>query len=107
MGTPVPPGQRGVRWVARHPVAALLVWSFTIGQAVAFIPVVASSRGVDLPVQPFTTASTWVGLLLPAVALTWLVDGWPATRGLVSRLSVVRRPMRWYALPLVLVPTLS
>src|SRR5919107_975750 len=107
MGTPVPPGQRGVRWVARHPVAALLVWSFTVGQAVAFIPVVASSRGVELPVQPFTTASTWVGLLLPSLALTWLVDGRPATHVLLSRLTAVRRPVRWYALTLVLVPFLS
>jgi membrane protease YdiL (CAAX protease family) len=96
-----------VGWTARHPVAALLVWSFTVGQAVAFIPVMASTRGVELPVQPFTTASTWVGLLLPALALTWLVDGRPATRALLIRLTPARRPVRGYALALVLVPFLS
>ncbi len=96
-----------VRWVARHPVAALLLWSFTVGQAVAFIPVVASSAGVQLPVQPFTTASTWVGLLLPAVVITWLVDGRPGTLILLSRLAAVRRPLGWYALSLVVVPLVS
>src|SRR3712207_128566 len=107
MGTPLPSGNRGIRWVARHPVAAFLVWSFTVGQAVAFVPVVAASRGVLLPVQPFTAASTWFGLLLPALVITWLVDGRPATRALLSRATAVRRPMRWYALSLLVVPVTS
>jgi uncharacterized protein len=107
MGTPVSSRHQGIRWVARHPVAALLVWSFTVGQGVALVPVVASSRGVQLPVQPFATASTWVGLLLPALAITWLVDGRSATRTLLSRVTRVRRPARWYALCWVVVPVVS
>jgi membrane protease YdiL (CAAX protease family) len=102
-----PPRVRGVRWVARHPVAALLGWSFTVGQAVAFVPLVASSRGVQLPVQPFTSASTWVGLLLPALALTWLLDGRAGMRALLGRVVAVRRPVGWYAFSLVVVPLLS
>jgi membrane protease YdiL (CAAX protease family) len=100
-------GDRGARWVAGHPIAALLVWFFTVGQAIAFIPVVASSAGADVPVQPFTVASTWVGLLLPAVAITWLAQGRDAVRALLSRLSLVKQPLRWYALCLVVVPLTS
>jgi membrane protease YdiL (CAAX protease family) len=103
----VPAGKLGVRWVAGHPVAALIVWFFTVGQAIAFIPVIASSAGADLPLQPFTIASTWVGLLLPAVAITRLVHGRDAARALLSRLSLVRQPLRWYALCLVVVPLTS
>jgi len=83
------------------------VWSFTVGQAVAFVPIVASSRGVELPVLPFTAASTWVGLLLPALAITWMVDGRPATRTLLQRSTVIRRPMRWYVFCLMVVPIVS
>jgi membrane protease YdiL (CAAX protease family) len=98
---------QSVRWVTGHPVAALIVWFFTVGQALAFIPVVASSAGEGLPVQPFTIASTWLGLLLPAVTITWLVHGRSSALALLSRLSLVRRPLRWYVLCLVVVPLTS
>ena len=90
------------RWVAGHPVAALLVWFFTVGQALAFAPVVASSVGRDLPVEPFTTASTWFGLLLPAVYVTWAADGDAGLRSLGRGL----RPARagWFVAVLVAVP---
>jgi membrane protease YdiL (CAAX protease family) len=102
-----PLGNRGVRWLAGHPVLALVVWFFTVGQAIAFTPVIASSIGAHLPEQPFTVASTWLGLLLPAVAITWLVDGPTKTRALLKRLTAVRRPVRWYVLCLAVVPLTS
>ena len=47
------------RWVRLHPIVSFLVWFFTIGWAIAFIPVVAKSwLGLDLPFQPFVIAST-------------------------------------------------
>lgn len=102
-----PAVNRGVRWVAGHPVAALLVWFFTVGQAIAFIPTFASSLDTRLPVQPFATASTWIGLLLPAIAITWLIHGRSAARALLGGVSAVRRPLRWYLLCLLVVPLTS
>jgi membrane protease YdiL (CAAX protease family) len=85
----------------------MLLWFFTVGQAVAFVPVVGTRWDVHLPEQPFTMASTWLGLLLPAVVLTWLVQGRPGLNRLLHRLLVVRRPMRWYVLCLMVVPLTS
>ena len=95
-----------LRLVAGHPVAALLLWFFTVGQAVAFIPAVASSYGSHLPEQLFTTASTWVGLLLPSLAITWLLHGRQAARALL-RLTAVPGHVRWYVLCLVGIPLSS
>jgi membrane protease YdiL (CAAX protease family) len=104
---PTPPvATRCLRWIAGHPVAALLLWFFTVGQAIAFIPAMASSYGSQLPEQPFTTASTWLGLLLPALAITWLLHGRPATRALL-RLTAVPGTLRWYSLCLVGIPLTS
>lgn len=103
----MPAGNRIVRWLARHPVMALVIWFFTVGQAIAFIPVIASSWGARLPEQPYTVASTWLGLLLPAVAITWIVQGRPTAGTLLKRLTAVRRPLRWYGLCLAVVPLTS
>jgi membrane protease YdiL (CAAX protease family) len=83
---------------------ALLLWFFTVGQAIALIPAVASSA--RLPVEPFTIASTWLGLL-PAVAITWLLPGRSATCALLEQLTAVRRPPRWCALCLLVIPLTS
>ncbi len=106
MPPPPPAAPRWLRWIAGRPVAALLLWFFTVGQAIAFVPTVASSYGSRLPEQPFTTASTWVGLLLPALAITWLLHGRPATRALL-RLTAVPGTVRWYVLCLIGIPLTS
>jgi membrane protease YdiL (CAAX protease family) len=103
----MPAGSQGIHWVARHPVTALLVWFFTVGQAIAFIPAVASSWGARLPVQPFTIASTWLGLLFPALVITWLVHGRPTTCALFDEVTAARRSLRWYALCLAVIPLTS
>ena len=104
---PHPLANRGPRWLAGHPVAALLVWFFTVGQAIAFIPTFASSPDARLPVQPFAIASTWIGLLLPAVAITWLIHGRPTACALLGGVSAARRPLRWYLFCLLVVPLTS
>ncbi len=93
------------RWIGEHPVVALVVWFFTVGQALAFTPVVGSSAGHELPVEPFTTASTWLGLLLPAVYVTWAADGRPGVHRLVGTL----RPAGagWFLGVLIAVPAVS
>ena len=99
------------RWLRQHlpshPVAALLLWFFTVGQALAFIPVIAASSGHDLPRGAFTMASTWIGLLLPAVLLTWVCDGSQGVRALVSALLPRGGDLPWLTGILVVVPATS
>lgn len=86
--------------VRRHPVGVFLVWFFTVGQAIVLVPV-----ATDLPTEPFIITSTFVGLLLPAAVITWIVDGPDGLRALRYRTLRARLPARWYALALIGVPT--
>jgi membrane protease YdiL (CAAX protease family) len=103
-GPDAPRANPGVALLRAHPVGAFLTWFFTVGQAFAFTPVIARGAGVDLPAQPFIVGSTLVGLLLPALVITRVVDGPEGLRALWSRAVRVRVPARWYALALVGVP---
>ena len=91
--------------IRRHPVASFLVWSFPVGQAIAFQPVLARAwYDVDLPTAPFVVGANLVGLLLPALVITRVVDGRAGVRALWKRAVRVRVPPRWYGLALVVVP---
>jgi membrane protease YdiL (CAAX protease family) len=94
-------------FVRRHPITAFLAWFFTVGQAVAFVPVVAAANGIELMAQPFVVASTLVGLLLPAVVITRIVEGPERVRELWRSSFAVGVPLRWYVLALVGVPLLA
>jgi uncharacterized protein len=93
--------------VRRHPVPAFFAWFFTVGQALAFTPVIAQTRGVPLPVQPFICASTVLGLLLPALVITRVVDGPAGLRRLWADVVRVGVAPRWYALALLAIPLLA
>ncbi|SFO78431.1 hypothetical protein SAMN05660464_1171 [Geodermatophilus dictyosporus] len=94
--------------VRQHPVASFLAWSFPVGQVIAFQPVVARAwYDVDLPTAPFVVLANLVGLLLPAVVVTRVVDGRAGVRALWCRAARVRVPPRWYGLALVVVPVAS
>jgi len=95
------------RWVTAHPVTTLALWFFTVGQALAFAPVVGSSVGHELPVGPFTAASTWLGLLLPAVVLTRMCYGPLGVRALLGKLTLGRSRLGWLVGVLVVVPATS
>jgi len=98
-------GRPLARWVREHPLGAFLAWFFTVGWAIGFIPVVAKrALRIDLPSEPFLIASTWLGLLLPAVVITRLVDGPAGGRALRRRVLQVRASAGWYALALLAVP---
>ena len=97
-----------VAWVRAHPIGAFLAWFFTVGWAIGFIPIVAQSAfGLDMPFQPFVIASTWLGLLLPAVVITRLVDGRSGVDELRRRVLTLRASVGWYALALLAVPATS
>ncbi len=105
MSAPVTAGRRLAGTIRRYPVASFLAWSVPVGQAIAFQPVVAPAwYGADLPTAPFVVLANLVGLLLPAVVVTRVVDGPAGVRALWRRAVRVRVPLRWYALALVVVP---
>lgn len=99
----------GVRgWVARRPVLAFLVWFFTIGQGLAFTPLIADSAyGINVPRQPFVVASTLIGLLFPALFITRLVDGPEGLRRLCRRVTISRFSVAWYGVASVLIPVVA
>ena len=108
VGTAAGHGGPLARWVRRHPVGAFLAWFFTVGWALSFLPLVARAA-LDLPVPAwadllFIVASTLLWLLLPAVAITRLVDGPQGVRALLGRMLPPRAAAGWYAVALLAVP---
>lgn len=99
---PQPPGLASV--IRRHPITAFLVWFFTVGQAFAFAPIYLDTA---VPEQAFITASTLIGLLLPAVVITRIVDGPEGLRALWDRIVKVRAPLRLYVVGVLLMPLLA
>src|SRR6266571_1617000 len=95
-------------WARDHPIGAFLIWFFVVGWPFAFVPGVArATLGVELPLEPFIITATWLGLLVPAVALTWLVDGMEGVRALARRVLKARVAVGWYVLALLVVPLLG
>lgn len=88
--------------VRRYPLGAFLTWFFTVGQALAFVPIITG-----LPSQPFLIAATFVGLLLPAVAITRIVDGAGGAQALRRRTFRARVPARWVVFGAIVVPTIT
>ena len=90
--------------VRRRPIAAFLIWFFTVGQAFAFAPTLLDTA---LPPQWFIIGSTLFGLLLPAVILTRIVDGPEGLARLGRRILLVRAPLRVYLVSLAVMPLLA
>lgn len=99
---PQPQGLASV--IRRHPITAFLVWFFTVGQALAFAPLYLDTA---VPDQVFIIASTLIGLLLPAVVLTRIVDGPEGLHALWHRTVKVRAPLRLYVVGVLLTPLLA
>ena len=101
--------QRGLRGVIhRRPYLALLLIFNTIGQGVAFVPVIALRRyGVALNVDLFVIVPTLLFLLLPALVITRIARGRDGLRALGRAMVRFRVRPWWYLLPLVAVPGLT
>jgi membrane protease YdiL (CAAX protease family) len=105
--SPGPSSSRIVGLIRRRPLTAFLVWFFTVGQALVFAPVVAPGIAGGLPPQIFVVTSTLIGLLLPAVVITRVVDGPQGLRELWRRSIAAWVSFRWYALALAGVPVVA
>jgi membrane protease YdiL (CAAX protease family) len=100
-----PAPERGITGVIRrHPLGVFFAWFFTVGQALAFTPVLIDT---GLPAQVFVVASTLIGLLLPTVVITRIVAGRAGVRALWRRAVDVRVSLAWYALALLGLPLLA
>lgn len=91
-------------WIARHPIAAFMAWLFTVGQAIAFTPLLAD---VPVPNQVFIVATSVLGLFLPAVVITWIADGREAAVRFLRRFVDWRVAPRWYVMALLVVPVVA
>jgi uncharacterized protein len=85
-------------------LAAFLAWFFTVGQLFAFTPVVFDT---GLPPQLFILASTLMGLLLPALVITRIVDGPAGLHRLWGHAVHLRVSLAWYALALLGLPLVA
>ena len=106
----IPTGeQRGWRHIVRqHPYLTFLLTFNTVGQAVAFVPVIAQRvYGVELDVELFLIVPTLVFLLAPALVITRIARGRVALRELVRSMFRFRINLWWYLLPLLAVPALT
>ena len=92
-------------WVRAHHLTAFLIWFFVVGWGIAFGPLVAQRLlNVELAIEPFLIGATLVGLLLPTVVITWLVDGKAGVVELWQRVIRVRAAIGWYMLAVLAVP---
>ena len=71
-----------VTWIRQHPLGAFFAWFFTVGWAFSFVPVFFQT---GIHPQVFVLASTFIGLLLPTVVITRIVDGPEGVRQLWDR----------------------
>jgi membrane protease YdiL (CAAX protease family) len=96
---------RVATWVRTHQITAFLVWFFPVAWGIASIPLVAQrTLALDLPLEAFLIPATLLGLLLPALAITWLVDGQAGIDLLRRQVLRLRASIGWYALVLLAVP---
>lgn len=77
------------RLIIRHPVAAYLMMAFSFAWG-AMLPLLFSRQGfgviqVDLPVKPFISLASFVGLALPAFVVTAAIGGKAGVMELMSR----------------------
>jgi hypothetical protein len=93
------------RFVQKHPLLTLMLVFNTFGQALVFVPVVLKrTHGTNLNLEVFQSISLILFLLLPALAITRFVHGPEALRRLMQGAVRFRVPLRWYLVPLALVP---
>ena len=93
------------RFVRRHPHTAFLLLFSTLGQAVAFVPVVARRvYGVEWDPDLFLIVPTMLFLLMPTLLITQAAWGRDGLRALVRDVLRFRVPPTWYLLPLLVVP---
>lgn len=104
-------------WSARHPLTLFLALVFGIGYPVMSLPILADHGAIPdgwMPqlygLGPERIASVllvFVALLPAAFLTTWVADGTPGVRVLISRMFRWRIGWRWWLIVLAGLPTLT
>lgn len=103
-----PPGGGAlVRFVRRRPLVSFLIWAYTVGQVLPWSVTLAGLADRTWLMAGTVVVSTLVGLLLPALVITRVVDGPEGLRRLWRRAVKVRVGPVWYAAALLLVPAVT
>ena len=95
-------------FAARHPLLVLLLVFNTLGQALAFTPLILRTRyGIELNTEIVLSVATLLFLLAPALVGIRLCRGRDGLRALLR--DVVRFDVRagWWLLPLLVMPVLD
>jgi membrane protease YdiL (CAAX protease family) len=96
------------RFTRRHPYLSFLLIFNTVGQAAAFVPLIAERvYGVGVSIDQWLIVPTLLFLLLPALVVTRIARGRDGLRQLVRSMFRLRIKVRWYLLPLLAVPALT
>ncbi|GIF00993.1 CPBP family intramembrane glutamic endopeptidase [Paractinoplanes rishiriensis] len=97
-----------IAFIRRHPHAFFLIVFSTLGQAAAFVPVIAHRvYGADWNIELYLILPTLLFLLLPALVITRIARGADGLRELARSMVRFRVHPAWYLLPLVAVPALT
>jgi uncharacterized protein len=96
-----------VRFIRRRPLMSFLLWAFTAGQVLPWSVVLTGNAERPGLMQGAVLLSTLIGLLLPALVITRIVDGAAGLRALWRRAVKVRVGLAWYAAALLLVPAVT
>lgn len=103
--------QRGggavTRFIRRRPLASFFLWSYTVGQVLPWSVMMAGPADRAWLMTGAVVASTLVGLLLPAVVITRIVDGPEGVRHLWRRSVTIRVGPAWYAATFLVVPAVT
>ena len=96
-----------IRLIRRRPLVSFLLWAYTAGQVLPWSVMLAGQADRAWLLAGAVVFSTLVGLLLPALVITRIVDGPEALRGLWRRAVKMRVGLVWYAAAFLLVPAVT
>lgn len=102
-----PDGGPVVRFIRRRPLASFLLWAYTVGQVLPWSVMLAGAGDRAWLLSGAVVLSTLVGLLVPALVITRIVDGPDGLRALWRRVVQVRVGAVWYAVAFLLVPAVT
>ncbi len=95
-----------IRFIRRRPLVSFFLWAYTVGQVLPWSVMLAGLADRAWLLSGSVVVSTLVGLLLPALVITWIADGPEGLRRLWRRAVKMRVGLAWYAAAFLLVPAL-
>ncbi|WP_256842053.1 CPBP family intramembrane glutamic endopeptidase [Ornithinimicrobium cryptoxanthini] len=96
-----------VRFIRRRPLVSFFLWAYTVGQVLPWSVALAGLADRVWLMTGAVVVSTLVGLLLPALVITRIVDGPEGLHRLWRRAVNVRVGAVWAAAAFLLVPAVT